>query len=107
MRTFVYGIKQGVKNIVQNRLFSLAAIGTIATCLFLLGIFYALVSNFQNMVYHAESSVGITVFFEEGISQKQIDAIGDKMKAYKDVDRDQIYFGKRGMGKVSKRNVWR
>ena len=77
MRTFVYGIKQGVKNIVQNRLFSLAAIGTIATCLFLLGIFYALVSNFQNMVYHAESSVGITVFFEEGISQKQIDAIGD------------------------------
>ena len=67
MRTFVYGIKQGVKNIVQNRLFSLAAIGTIATCLFLLGIFYALVSNFQSMVYHAESSVGITVFFEEGI----------------------------------------
>ena len=47
MRTFVYGIKQGVKNIVQNRLFSLAAIGTIATCLFLLGIFYALVSNFH------------------------------------------------------------
>ncbi|MCD7825649.1 MAG: permease-like cell division protein FtsX [Clostridiaceae bacterium] len=86
MKTFTYGIKQGIKNIGQNRLFSLAAIGTIVTCLFLLGLFYALISNFQNMVYNAESTVGITVFFDEGISQEQIEVIGEEIRACKTVD---------------------
>ena len=45
MKTLGYGIKQGFKNIVQNKIFSLVAIGTIAICLFLLGLFYALLSN--------------------------------------------------------------
>ncbi len=87
MKTFGYGLKQGIKNIVQNRLFSLAAVGTIATCLFLLGIFYALISNFQNMVYNAESTVGITVFFDEGISEEQIDLIQGEVEACKTVER--------------------
>lgn len=86
MSTFGYGIKQGMKNIGQNRLFSLAAIGTIATCLFLLGIFYALVSNFQNMIYNAESTVGITVFFDAGITDDQIGIIEEKILACKTVD---------------------
>lgn len=87
MRTLGYGIKQGIKNIGQNRMFSLAAIGTIATCLFLLGLFYALISNFQNMIYNAESNVGITVFFDEGISEDQINQIEQKIKACKTVDK--------------------
>ena len=86
MSTFRYGIKQGMKNIGQNRLFSLAAIGTIATCLFLLGIFYALISNFQNMIYNAESTVGITVFFDAGITDEQIDVIEEKILACKTVE---------------------
>ena len=87
MKTLGYGLRQGLKNIGQNRLFSLAAIGTIATCLFLLGIFYALISNFQNMVYNAESNVGITVFFDEGISEDQIDWIKEKVLACKTVEK--------------------
>lgn len=87
MSTFGYGVKQGMKNIGQNRLFSLAAIGTIATCLFLLGIFYALISNFQNMIYNAESNVGITVFFEKGISKQQIDEIQEEILACKTVEK--------------------
>ncbi|MDD7403273.1 MAG: permease-like cell division protein FtsX [Butyribacter sp.] len=87
MKTLGYGLKQGMKNIWQNRLFSLAAIGTIATCLFLLGIFYALLSNFQHMVYNAESTVGITVFFEEGLPQEQIEQIGDQIKTCKTVEK--------------------
>lgn len=87
MRTLGYGIKQGIKNIGQNRMFSLAAIGTIATCLFLLGLFYALISNFQNMIYNAESNVGITVFFDEGISEEQINQIEEKIKACKTVEQ--------------------
>lgn len=87
MRTFRYGLVQGIKNIWQNRLFSLAAVGTMVTCLFLLGLFYALVSNFQNMVYNAESNVGLTVFFQEGTEEEQIAAIGEKIRACKTVEK--------------------
>ena len=86
MKTVGYGFKQGIKNIGQNRLFSLAAIGTIATCLFLLGIFYVLISNFQNMVYHAESNVGITVFFDTGISEEQIVKLQKEIEGYQNVE---------------------
>ena len=38
------------------------------------------------MVKEVETSVGVTVFFEEGISQEQIDSIGEAIKAREEVD---------------------
>lgn len=78
--TLLYSIKQGLKNIKRNRMFSLASVGTITTCLFLFGIFYCLLMNFQHLLKNAEQGVSVTVFFEEGISSEEIDAIGDKIK---------------------------
>lgn len=85
MRTFGYGIKQGMKNIGQNKIFSLAAIGTITTCLFLLGLFYILLSNFQNMMYNAESNVGVTVFFDEDIEAARIDEMAALLRKREEV----------------------
>ena len=86
MKTLGYGVKQGFKNIIQNKIFSLVAIGTIAICLFLLGLFYVLLSNFQHMMYNVESSVGLTVFFDEGTTPEEIDALGEKIRAYDGVE---------------------
>lgn len=86
MKTLGYGLKQGFKNIIQNKIFSLVAIGTIAICLFLLGLFYVLLSNFQHMMYNVESSVGLTVFFDEGTAPEEIDALGEKIRAYDGVE---------------------
>ena len=52
--TFFYTLKQGVINIFRNKLFSLASIATISACLFLFGLFYAVILNFQNVVRTAE-----------------------------------------------------
>lgn len=87
MSTLWYGLKQGIKSIIQNKIFSLAAIGTITACLFLLGVFYSLLTNFQHMVYNAESTVGIIVFFDENATQAQISSIGQQIKARKEVER--------------------
>ena len=67
-----YAIRQGFKNIVRNRLFSLASIGTITACLFIFGIFYCIVANFQYMVHAAETNVGLTVFFDEAVTEEQM-----------------------------------
>lgn len=80
IRTLTYAIKQGLKNIKRNRMFSLASVGTIMACLFLFGIFYFIIVNFQHMIKTAETSVGVTVFFDEGINDEQITLIGDKIK---------------------------
>ena len=83
---FIYSVKQGLKSMKKNSMFTLASIGTIAACLFLFGMFYFIVSNFQYMIKEVETSVGITVFFDEGASQGEIDAIGNAIKAREEVD---------------------
>lgn len=87
MSTLWYGLKQGIKSIIQNKIFSLAAIGTITACLFLLGVFYSLFTNFEHMVYNAESTVGLIVFFDEDATQAQIDSIGKQIEACEQVDK--------------------
>lgn len=67
-----YAIRQGFKNIGRNRLFSLASIGTITACLFMFGIFYCIVANFQYMVHAAESNVGVTIFFDKTVTEDQM-----------------------------------
>ena len=77
INTFFYSIQQGFKNIVRNSMFSLASMATMAACIFMFGIFYILVFNVNAMVQDAEESVAITVFFDEGLSEEQIKAIGE------------------------------
>lgn len=83
--TFIYSVKQGVKNIYRNRMFSLASVGTIAACLFMFGIFYFILSNFQFMVQNVESNVGITVFFDEGITDAEISSLQTQIEARSEV----------------------
>lgn len=61
--TFLYTIKQGFANIFRNKWYSLASIATISACLFLFGLFYSIVANFQNILKTAEEGVSVTVFF--------------------------------------------
>ncbi len=85
--TFFYTLKQGVKNMFRNAWFSLASIATIASCLLLFGIFYSVVTNFQNIVKNAEAGVAVTVFFDEGLSDEEKKHIGDLILDRKEVDR--------------------
>ena len=72
INTFFYCIGQGIKSIFRNKLFSLASIATIAACLFLFGLFYSVVMNFQHIVKTAEEGVSVTVFFNEGTSEERM-----------------------------------
>ncbi len=72
----LYSMKQGLINIWRNKLFSSASIATMTACIFLFGLFYSIVANFQSMVQDVEEGVAITVFFEEDISEEQMQAIG-------------------------------
>lgn len=67
--TFLYTIRQGFINIFRNKWYSLASIATITACLFLLGMFYCIVTNFQSIVGKAEEGVSVTVFFHHELDR--------------------------------------
>lgn len=75
--TFFYTIRQGLANIWKNKMFSLASIATMTACIFLFGLFYMIVTNFQSMVRDAEAGVAVTVLFDAGISEQRIEEIGE------------------------------
>ena len=81
-----YCLKQGFKNIGRNLLFSLASIATIAACIFLFCLFYAIVGNVRHSAQMAETTVGITVFFDDGLSEDQIQAIGQEIESREEVE---------------------
>ena len=83
--TFFYTLKQGVINIFRNKRFSLASIATISACLFLFGLFYAVILNFQNVVRTAEEGVSVTVFFKDGTTQEEMEQIGVQIRARNEV----------------------
>ncbi len=78
--TFFYILKQGFSNIRRNILFSLASIGTIISCLFLFGIVYAVIVNFQSGMKDLENNITISVFFEKDIPQETVTLIGEQIR---------------------------
>lgn len=84
--TLIYTFKQGIVNIFRNKWYSLASIATIGACLFMFGIFYSIVANFQYIVKEAQNGVAVTIFFDEGISQERIAEIGSLIEARVEVD---------------------
>lgn len=83
--TLGYVGKQGVKNIGRNKMFSLAAVATMSACIFLFGLFFSILLNFQYIIKSAEEGVAITVFFEEDATNSQIKKIGEQLKSRDDV----------------------
>lgn len=78
--TIGYVGKQGVKNIGRNKMFSIASVATMAACIFLFGLFYAIVMNFNYIVEKAEEGVAITVFFDDDATESEKDDIGEKLE---------------------------
>ena len=83
--TLWYTFKQGFKNIFRNKVFSLATIATISSCVFLFGLFYCLVINVQYSVKAAQSGVAVTVFFDEGLPDENIQQIGAQIQSREEV----------------------
>ena len=68
-------------------MFSLASIATMSACIFLFGIFFAVVQNFQSIVKEAEEAVTMIVYFEKDTSQETMEAGGEEIKARDGVAR--------------------
>ena len=89
INTFFYSVKQGLKNILRNKMFSLASIATMAACIFMFGLFYIIITNFNSTVHSIEEGVSVTVFFEPELSEEEIDDIGQKIRKRAEVSKSE------------------
>ena len=90
INSFFYTIGQGFKNLGRNKWYTLASAATITACLFLFGLFYAIIANFQNVVRTAEQGVSVTVFFDEGTTEDQILVVKSELEKRPEV-REIVY----------------
>ena len=105
--TIWYTLKQGIKNIKRNWMFSLASIITMAACIFLFGIFFSIVNNVNNIAHKVESEVPVTVFFDEGTNSKQMKAVGKQIKARPEVEKIEFQSAEDAWEKSIKTNISR
>ncbi len=87
INSFFYTLRQGVRNLFRNKWFTLASIATIGACLFLFGLFYSIVMNFQHIVKSAQEGVAVYVFFDEGLEESRIQQIGELILRRTEVSR--------------------
>ncbi|MCR5511062.1 cell division transport system permease protein [Lachnospiraceae bacterium XBB2008] len=91
INSFFYTLHQGFKNIFRNKLFTLASLATIGACLFLFGIMYSILANFENIIKNAENGVSVTVFFDEGLDDASIQSIGDLIRSQTDIVSNVVF----------------
>lgn len=89
--TFWFCFKQGIVNICRNIWFSLASTAIVSACIFLLCVFFSIIANIQFMVQSAETNMGITVFFNETMTEEEILAVGEEIAGLGDVIKEMRY----------------
>ena len=92
INTFFYTFKQGIRSIFKNKWYSLASVATIGACLFLFGIFFAILVNIQSIVKNAQEGVSVTVFFDEGLEDARIKEIGNLINSRTEVVSEKTKF---------------
>ncbi|MCL1788479.1 MAG: permease-like cell division protein FtsX [Defluviitaleaceae bacterium] len=65
-RTIRYYIREAVRSLIVNRLMSIASIFTVASCIFIVSMFFILGSHVSFFVQQLGDSLGLVVFIEEG-----------------------------------------
>ncbi len=85
-RSIKYFFSEAFGGVIKNRLMSIASIGTVAACIFIIAISYCALSNVSYMLQQVEDSIGIAVFLDNDISSDEVIAINDEITAIDHVE---------------------
>jgi len=66
---------------IRNRLMSIASILTVASCIFIVSVFYCLAANVELLLSQLENSVSITIFVHEDLTGDEVSKLYSKLLA--------------------------
>ncbi len=81
LNSFFYLVKQGFKNLWNNRLMSLASIGVLISCMLLIGAAALLSVNVSSIVDAVEDQSEAIVYLEDGLDDAAIEEVRDGLIA--------------------------
>lgn len=87
VRTWLYLCRLGLKNLWHNKVYAAASVITMASCIFLFGIFYIAVLNVDAVLQKTEEEVYVAVFFEKDVLPERVDEIGNLIRLRPEVIR--------------------
>jgi len=68
IRTVSYYIREAFRSIIMNRLMSVASIFTVASCIFIVSVFFILASHVSFFVHQMGNSLELVVFIEDNVT---------------------------------------
>ena len=85
-RSIKYFFSEAFGGVIRNRLMSIASIGTVAACIFMIAISYCALTNVNYMLAQIEESIGIAVFLEDDVNSDKVLGINDALVAIDHVE---------------------
>ncbi len=79
IRTFEYFVREAVSSLRHNGLMSIASVSTVALSLLILGMFLVMVLNLNHIASTLETQVQITVYMEDGLSDRDMREVGTRI----------------------------
>lgn len=79
IRTFEYFIREAFSSLRRNSLMSIASVSTVALSLLILGMFLVMVLNLNHIASTLETQVQISVYMEDGLSDREMREIGTRI----------------------------
>ena len=80
LRTLRFHIEQGVRGMLKNGLMSLASIGIVAACIFIVIISLCVAINIESLLTKLETDVGVTIFIGDEPTEEQIAMLEAEIK---------------------------
>ncbi len=85
-QTVEYFIREVMLSFKRNNWMALASVLTVTISLFILGMFFIIILNLNQMASNLESQVQISVYLKNGLSQKETQALGKKIAALNGIE---------------------
>ena len=87
-----YLIGEGFRNTFKNKKSTFSAMLVMCISMLIFGLFFVLGENINHIMGTVEDAQAIQVFIEDGTSDDEIDALGEKIKQINGVDSSRVQF---------------
>ena len=89
-RTIRHYIKEALRSIVINRLMSFASILTVASCIFIVSLFYLLAANINFLLEQMEDNLNVVVFVDEDLPAAELMSLHERIPTLPQVRRTEF-----------------
>ena len=79
--SFVYIIREGIKNVFKNKKASITSLITMICVMFLFGAFFAIGENVNSVLEQVQKNQGMEVFIENEATTEQINVLEEQIKS--------------------------